>query len=179
LIITNFVFRPTLKVTGRRFHACRRSWACVFSRKVKDISFHITALKSRSEKRYFLNAKKNRLTSSDLPHRVVSSGALWRYDSTGDGVETITAHGPTNSVVILVVRHLPAARAKLESDVELSLSQLCRLHFRLKMFVAACDAKHASAQPSERTKTGTVETCTGGLLSNKCKLSQEPYAVFV
>lgn len=62
----------------------------------------IAALKSRSDRQYILNGKAKQILEHEAPYRAIGAGTLWNYESTRH-IETITARGPTNTVVMLMV----------------------------------------------------------------------------
>ncbi|XP_076822251.1 A disintegrin and metalloproteinase with thrombospondin motifs 3-like isoform X2 [Clavelina lepadiformis] len=66
---------------------------------------NILALKDRTARRYFLNARSHRIPQEDTPYKFIYTGAMFTYDNR-NGIESISARGPTLSdiTVLILVR---------------------------------------------------------------------------
>ena len=80
-------------------------FSCCVSLDIKVVVCDVTAIKSRADKGYVLNAKSKQLAEDQTPHIYVNVGALWTYERKND-VEFISTKGPTNSVVYVMVSFL-------------------------------------------------------------------------
>nr|XP_018671182.1 A disintegrin and metalloproteinase with thrombospondin motifs 3 isoform X1 [Ciona intestinalis] len=91
-------------------------------------SFNLLALKSRQGRRYTLNSRSYRIQTRDTPHKFVSAGTLWHYDVI-NGLESITAYGPTNSDVILLISvQRRASRVSVAYSYVMHVNSLPRSH---------------------------------------------------
>ena len=66
------------------------------------LTHFFSALKSRSERRYVLNAKSKVIPEDRTPYQSIMVGALWTYESRS-GLETLITKGPITSDVIVMV----------------------------------------------------------------------------